>query len=50
MSVPIRPKEKRHVPARQAIRSIIIFTILVNGLAWLGRVLGGDPSAPGRGN
>jgi hypothetical protein len=37
------------VPARQAIRNIIIFIILVKGLAWLGPVLGGDPSAPGLG-
>ncbi len=33
----------------QAIRNIIIFTILVNGLAWLGPVLGGDPTSPGPG-
>ncbi len=33
----------------QAIRNIIIFTILVNGLAWLGPVLGGDPTSPGSG-
>jgi membrane protease YdiL (CAAX protease family) len=34
---------------KQTIRNIIIFTILVNGLAWLGPVLGGDPTAPGPG-
>jgi membrane protease YdiL (CAAX protease family) len=34
---------------KQAIRNIIIFTILVNGLAWLGPVLGGDPTKPGLG-
>lgn len=31
------------------IRNILIFTILVNGLAWLGPVLGGDPTEPGLG-
>jgi membrane protease YdiL (CAAX protease family) len=34
---------------KQSIRNIIIFVILVNGLAWLGPVLGGDPTAPGPG-
>ena len=34
---------------KQTIRNIIIFTILVNGLAWLGPVLGGDPTTPGLG-
>jgi membrane protease YdiL (CAAX protease family) len=34
---------------KQAIRNIIIFAILVNGLAWLGPVLGGDPTTPGLG-
>jgi len=34
---------------KQAIRNIIIFAILVNGLAWLGPVLGGDPTTPGPG-
>jgi membrane protease YdiL (CAAX protease family) len=34
---------------RQTIRHIIIFAILVNGLAWLGPVLGGDPTTPGPG-
>jgi len=34
---------------RQSIRNIIIFIILVNGLAWLGPVLGGDPTTPGLG-
>jgi membrane protease YdiL (CAAX protease family) len=33
----------------QAIRNIVIFAILVNGLAWLGPVLGGDPTTPGPG-
>jgi membrane protease YdiL (CAAX protease family) len=35
--------------SRQAMRNIIIFAILVNGLAWLGPVLGGDPTTPGPG-
>ena len=34
---------------RQAIRNITIFTVVVNGLAWLGPVLGGDPTTPGLG-
>ncbi|MFC2023170.1 type II CAAX prenyl endopeptidase Rce1 family protein [Chloroflexota bacterium] len=34
---------------KEGIRNIIIFTILVNGLAWLGPVLGGDPTEPGPG-
>jgi membrane protease YdiL (CAAX protease family) len=34
---------------KQATRNILIFTILVNGLAWLGPVLGGDPTTPGPG-
>jgi membrane protease YdiL (CAAX protease family) len=34
---------------KQAIRNIIIFAILVNVLAWLGPVLGGDPTTPGLG-
>jgi membrane protease YdiL (CAAX protease family) len=34
---------------KQTIRNIFIFAILVNGLAWLGPVLGGDPSTPGPG-
>ncbi len=34
---------------KQAIRNIIIFAILVNGLAWLGPILGGDPTTPGPG-
>ena len=34
---------------KQNIRNIIIFSILVNGLAWLGPVLGGSPTAPGPG-
>ena len=31
------------MPARQAIRKVIIITNLVIGLIWLGSVLGGDP-------
>jgi hypothetical protein len=34
---------------KKPIRNIIIFAILVNGLAWLGPVLGGDPTTPGLG-
>ena len=34
---------------KQAIRNILVFTLLVNGLAWLGPVLGGDPTTPGPG-
>jgi membrane protease YdiL (CAAX protease family) len=34
---------------KRATRNIIIFTFLVNGLAWLGPVLGGDPTTPGLG-
>jgi membrane protease YdiL (CAAX protease family) len=34
---------------KQAIRNIIIFALLVNGLAWLGPLLGGDPTTPGPG-
>jgi membrane protease YdiL (CAAX protease family) len=34
---------------KKSIRNIIIFAILVNGLAWLGPVLGGDPTTPGLG-
>lgn len=37
------------VEKKQTIRNIIIFTILVTGLAWLGPVLGGDPTEPGLG-
>ncbi|MBE2224772.1 MAG: CPBP family intramembrane metalloprotease [Anaerolineae bacterium] len=33
----------------KTIRNIIIFTLLVTGLAWLGPVLGGDPTEPGLG-
>lgn len=33
----------------QAIRNVIIFALLVNGLAWLGSFLGGDPVTPGPG-
>jgi membrane protease YdiL (CAAX protease family) len=34
---------------KRAIRNTIIFALLVNGLAWLGPVLGGDPAEPGLG-
>lgn len=34
---------------QQSIRNIAIFALLVNGLAWLGPVLGGTPTAPGLG-
>lgn len=34
---------------KQTIRNLIIFTLLVNGLAWLGPLLGGDPTNPGLG-
>lgn len=34
---------------RQSIRNIAIFALLVNGLGWLGPVLGGDPTTPGIG-
>lgn len=34
---------------KRTIRNIIMFTVLVNGFAWLGPVLGGDPTAPGLG-
>jgi membrane protease YdiL (CAAX protease family) len=34
---------------KQTVRNITIFFILVNALAWLGPVLGGDPTAPGPG-
>lgn len=42
-------KRKSFSPFSQSIRNITIFTILVNGLAWLGPVLGGDPTTPGLG-
>jgi hypothetical protein len=34
---------------KQAIRLIIIFTLLVNGLTWLGAIVGGGPTSPGLG-
>lgn len=34
---------------QQTIRNVIIFTVLVNGLAWLGPLLGGSPAEPGLG-
>ena len=37
------------VDKKQTIRNIIIFTTLMTGLAWLGPVLGGDPTEPGLG-
>lgn len=37
------------VENKHAVRNIAIFALLVNGLAWLGPVLGGTPTAPGPG-
>jgi len=34
---------------KQTIRNIILFVVMVNGLAWLGPVLGGSPTEPGLG-
>lgn len=34
---------------RSTIRNILLFALLVNGLAWLGPVLGGSPTEPGLG-
>ena len=34
---------------KRTIRNILLFTLLVNALAWLGPLLGGDPSEPGLG-
>lgn len=34
---------------QKSIRNVLIFTLLVNGLAWLGPVLGGSPTEPGLG-
>ena len=34
---------------KKTIRNIIIYAILINVLAWLGPVLGGDPTTPGLG-
>jgi membrane protease YdiL (CAAX protease family) len=34
---------------KQAVRNIVVFVLLVNGLAWLGPLLGGDPTTPGLG-
>jgi membrane protease YdiL (CAAX protease family) len=34
---------------KHTIRNLILFTILVNALAWGGSLLGGDPSEPGLG-
>ncbi len=39
----------QHVSRSEALRNIIIFALLVNGLAWLGPLLGGDPTNPGLG-
>ncbi|MEZ4710184.1 MAG: lysostaphin resistance A-like protein [Caldilineaceae bacterium] len=39
----------KSVETSVAIRQLILFTLLVNGLAWLGPLLGGDPTAPGLG-
>ena len=37
------------IDKKQTIRNIVIFTLLMTGLAWLGPVLGGDPTEPGLG-
>jgi membrane protease YdiL (CAAX protease family) len=34
---------------KTSVRNIIIFAVLVNGLAWLGPLLGGSPTEPGPG-
>ncbi|MEM7349042.1 MAG: CPBP family intramembrane glutamic endopeptidase [Chloroflexota bacterium] len=34
---------------KQIIRNLIIFLLLITGLAWLGPLLGGDPTNPGPG-
>ena len=34
---------------KTSVRNIIIFAVLVNGLAWLGPLLGGSPTDPGAG-
>ena len=39
----------KSINKNKAIRNIVIFTLLVTGLAWLGPVLGGDPTEPGLG-
>ena len=39
----------KRINPKQAIRNIIIFTILVNGIAWLGPLLGGNPTRIGPG-
>lgn len=39
----------KSVNRQQSIRNIVIFALLVNGLAWLGPLLGGTPTAPGPG-
>ncbi|MCB0086155.1 MAG: hypothetical protein KDE47_34680 [Caldilineaceae bacterium] len=42
-------KSAQSVAKNITIRNIILFTALVNGLAWLGPVVGGDPTTPGLG-
>jgi len=44
-----RKNEMKKAVQNQNIRNIIIFAILINSLAWLGPVLGGDPANPGLG-
>lgn len=39
----------RQIDKRQTVRRILIFAVLVNGLAWLGPLLGGSPAEPGLG-
>jgi membrane protease YdiL (CAAX protease family) len=34
---------------KKTIRYLVIFAVLVNAVAWLGRMLGGDPTSPGIG-
>lgn len=34
---------------QESIRNVLLFAVLVNGLAWLGPVLGGSPTEPGLG-
>ena len=35
--------------SKRTLRNLILFTVLVNALAWLGPLLGGDPTEPGPG-
>jgi len=34
---------------KKTIRYLVIFAVLVNAVAWIGRILGGDPATPGIG-